>query len=337
MTYSLSQILVGLVAVAGLAFAAGLLWRRWRGGIEMAMVRDDFNDELAYGSEALELAQIRLATADSTLISTQNEREALSLELADRERQAATLRAESADHSRLLSEANRELRAARAELDQLGPLLEKRATEIAVLTGRLELLGAVEDRHARCGSTVAALEAQLEQTTAALESARTHELRATELEHTLAERALRLERLELAVDSSRQILDAPDMPANAGRRPAGNDVGGDDLRRIYGIGKVIERRLRALGVHRYEQISAWASDQIEHYAEQVGCSSERIRRDGWIESAARLVDLRNAGGLAETDRRKVRPPEQPKPQQPAARAAAQLARDSTPVSRSVNP
>ena len=60
---------------------------------------------------------------------------------------------------------------------------------------------------------------------------------------------------------------------------------GDDLKRIYGIGPVLEARLNALGLFRYEQIGRWGDDEIEAFQAQLPEFPGRIRREAWVKSA----------------------------------------------------
>ena len=60
---------------------------------------------------------------------------------------------------------------------------------------------------------------------------------------------------------------------------------GDDLKRIYGIGPVLEARLNALGLFRYEQIGRWGDDEIEAFQAQLPEYPGRIRREAWVKSA----------------------------------------------------
>ncbi len=61
--------------------------------------------------------------------------------------------------------------------------------------------------------------------------------------------------------------------------------GADDLKRIYGIGPVLEARLNALGLFRFEQIGRWGDDEIEAFQAQLPEFPGRIRREAWVKSA----------------------------------------------------
>jgi predicted flap endonuclease-1-like 5' DNA nuclease len=61
----------------------------------------------------------------------------------------------------------------------------------------------------------------------------------------------------------------------------------DDLKRIRGIGSVLEAELNRMDVTTYEQIAVWSEDEIETMAACLRVFPGRIRRDGWVEGARR--------------------------------------------------
>lgn len=69
-------------------------------------------------------------------------------------------------------------------------------------------------------------------------------------------------------------------------RPAGEP---DSLRRLPGVGKVLEGRLHALGVTRFDQIAAMSPDDIARLDEALS-SKGRIERDDWIGKARAFME-----------------------------------------------
>jgi len=69
---------------------------------------------------------------------------------------------------------------------------------------------------------------------------------------------------------------------------------GDDLKRIRGIGTLIEKKLNALGISRYGQIANWDAAEIARIS-QVLDFKDRIEREAWVEQARILV----SGGRTE--------------------------------------
>ena len=72
----------------------------------------------------------------------------------------------------------------------------------------------------------------------------------------------------------------------------------EDLKRIRGIGVLIEKKLNAMGVIRYEQIANWTSADIASVSAALDFKG-RIERESWVEQARIL----QAGGQTEFSRR----------------------------------
>jgi len=72
----------------------------------------------------------------------------------------------------------------------------------------------------------------------------------------------------------------------------------DDLKRIRGIGVLIEKKLNSLGITSYEQVANWSSADVERISEVLDFKG-RIERENWIEQARILA----SGGQTEFSRR----------------------------------
>jgi predicted flap endonuclease-1-like 5' DNA nuclease len=84
-------------------------------------------------------------------------------------------------------------------------------------------------------------------------------------------------------------------------RDASDMRGKDDLKRIRGIGVLLEKRLNILGYTRYAEIAEWTEADIERINEQLDFAG-RIERENWIEQARILA----AGGHSDFSRRQDR-------------------------------
>jgi predicted flap endonuclease-1-like 5' DNA nuclease len=71
-----------------------------------------------------------------------------------------------------------------------------------------------------------------------------------------------------------------------------------DLKRIRGIGVLIEKKLNQLGVLTYDHIANWTAQDIERVSQSLDFKG-RIERENWIEQARIL----SAGGQTEFSRR----------------------------------
>ena len=72
----------------------------------------------------------------------------------------------------------------------------------------------------------------------------------------------------------------------------------DDLKRIRGIGVLIEKRLNSVGVVSYDQVADWTTDDIDRVSASLDFKG-RIERENWVEQARILA----AGGQTEFSRR----------------------------------
>ena len=59
----------------------------------------------------------------------------------------------------------------------------------------------------------------------------------------------------------------------------------DDLKRIRGIGPVLERTLNRLGIATFAQIGRFSAEDIERVGTALNVFRRRIERDDWIGGA----------------------------------------------------
>ncbi len=77
--------------------------------------------------------------------------------------------------------------------------------------------------------------------------------------------------------------------SSVGGRVIGRGAAPDDLKRIKGIGVVIEKKLFAMGITTYEQIANFTDADVAAVSERLDFKG-RIEREQWIEQAQILVD-----------------------------------------------
>lgn len=84
---------------------------------------------------------------------------------------------------------------------------------------------------------------------------------------------------------------APEAPAAAAddtplfATPEGEP---DDLKKISGVGPVLETKLHALGITKYAQVAAFTKEEIDQVDERLSFKG-RIERDEWLKQAAELA------------------------------------------------
>ncbi|MHA1157314.1 MAG: 50S ribosomal protein L21 [Alphaproteobacteria bacterium] len=75
--------------------------------------------------------------------------------------------------------------------------------------------------------------------------------------------------------------------AEATKAPAAADAP-DDLKKISGVGPVLEKKLHALGIKTYTEIAGWSADDVTRIDDELNFKG-RIERDGWIDQARQLL------------------------------------------------
>ena len=70
------------------------------------------------------------------------------------------------------------------------------------------------------------------------------------------------------------------------------------MKRIRGIGVLIEKKLNSMGVVAYEQIANWNAADIDRVSQSLDFKG-RIERENWVEQARILA----SGGATEFSRR----------------------------------
>ena len=73
-------------------------------------------------------------------------------------------------------------------------------------------------------------------------------------------------------------------PAPAAEAPAG----GDDLKKLSGVGPALEKKLLEAGVTTFAQIAAWTEEDVAAMDEKLSFKG-RIEREGWIAQAQELA------------------------------------------------
>ncbi|MGH1421552.1 MAG: 50S ribosomal protein L21 [Hyphomonas sp.] len=88
--------------------------------------------------------------------------------------------------------------------------------------------------------------------------------------------------------------EAPAAPAaekpevDARGRIANFDGKADDLKKISGVGPVLEKKLNEAGIYFFSQIAALTAPQIEELEEEMSFPG-RIERDDWVKQAAEFA------------------------------------------------
>jgi predicted flap endonuclease-1-like 5' DNA nuclease len=264
-------------------------YRRRLRSLRDAVVRHRLNEEQLRG---------RLRQAESAHGSHEAQLADLQQEIADLRERSGELERLQREQERLAVEARRREEALAAELARVYEttarferdhgLLRIERDELAARTQRLRAL-AVPDRSAAEESPAAAaatVDGAMTRAEIADRDARIHELECQLREsrsHLHAAQAdlqtwkYRIAPLALHMkiqrDKARQAVEA---------QPT---VAGDDLRLIRGIGRGLQKKLRAEGVTGIAQIARMTSAELAALSVRVGLAPSRPERDRWAEQA----------------------------------------------------
>ena len=93
---------------------------------------------------------------------------------------------------------------------------------------------------------------------------------------------------------------APSKPAAAATSFARPSAEPNDLKKITGVGPVLEGKLNAIGITRLDQIAAFSAEDVAKVDELLNFKG-RIDRDDWITQANNLAAGAKSGDAQETD------------------------------------
>jgi predicted flap endonuclease-1-like 5' DNA nuclease len=310
MELNVLEVFLGLVVAAACGFLIAWLIRSqalsrstlYASSLEQLLAGTMRDRESAVGRERSRASEAHLALQEHT------ERVAeLEKELEHREMQAITYREEAIQLART-----------REELGQRLARQEKVSQEVeARLTARIRELkqqtGAESGGYRIPGSRstgpereLAALVAAHETDLAQLEARYLDMVRARDDELESVRKRLRESQEKLEAERPRETSPGPDQPigpAPTVLEPNSNGVGkkaeskrrprrprvreDDDLKRIAGVDADVEQALLLLGVTSFRQVARWKDKDIERMALKLYQPADRIRSEGWVESARR--------------------------------------------------
>jgi predicted flap endonuclease-1-like 5' DNA nuclease len=130
------------------------------------------------------------------------------------------------------------------------------------------------------------------------------EKRLMAIEHALFPVQTRLDELESAVRATRappaqppthlndSPVPAPRVAVREGSRNLLSHAGHgdpDDLKRIKGVARVLERTLHQAGVFYFWQIAEWSPEDVKYVDSRLTAFKGRIERDDWVHQAAELA------------------------------------------------
>ena len=142
--------------------------------------------------------------------------------------------------------------------------------------------------------TLESLKKQLAEETSTVESLQKKLATNADLRETLSNRELRIAELEQHLTAVSKAGTAHKVdsgtktkkPANAKTKTLFNPPKEkDDLKKIYGIGPVMEKTLNSLGITSFKQIANFGQEDNDRVAEALETFPDRIERDDWVGGA----------------------------------------------------
>ncbi len=242
--------------------------------------------ELGRRDKKIELLELQLSQSEAGLASEWESLKALKLEIADRQRRLDERGKQVSGKLRSSEESGQQLRL---QLRSMRRREERLQEELKASQQ------ALKEARQTSAARIARLESKLKknETMIAVLSADETPVVPPTVEPPIATE-------EPSVEASTNVPMAVEAPPEAAPPEAAppeaappddlpsQDMPPDDLRRIRGIGPVLERKLTDIGVTRFQQIAAWTDDDLVSVARRIGVGAGRIRKGGWVESAREL-------------------------------------------------
>jgi predicted flap endonuclease-1-like 5' DNA nuclease len=115
----------------------------------------------------------------------------------------------------------------------------------------------------------------------------------------------KLTALESQVARPALVVSAPDAaPRSATVRAGSRNLlthaaygKADDLKKIKGVAKVMEKMLHGIGVYYFWQIAQWSREDIDHADAKLTAFHGRIQRDGWVKQATAFARAPGAAAM----------------------------------------
>jgi predicted flap endonuclease-1-like 5' DNA nuclease/archaellum component FlaC len=220
--------------------------------------------------------------------------------------QTTTKDGEIARLQTLRQKQEKEIRDITAEFAELAPLkatVLERQNEISHLQKELQTLSrskqekidglqrSLKDHEASIQHLNARLKAAT-QNQAELKRLRQQSSELSALRDKLKQRDATIADLRKQLAAGRRRAKPAAVPKRAVRRPRKKQLytppkEKDDLKRIFGIGPVMEKTLNKLGVTSFQQIARFTRKDIERVAKALQSFPDRIVRDDWVGGAKR--------------------------------------------------
>ena len=199
-----------------------------------------------------------IKTRDGWITEMEEQQKELQADLDARISELDELKAESdTEKARLKEELAKATMTQKAEVEQL-------KVRVAEAEGALKLEKSASQPGQQDAATATDLRSQLAQREAEITGLR---IRITELEFL-----------------AREVKEPPSKTFPVGAKSE-SISDHDDLKKVFGIGPVLEKLLNEHGIYWFHQIAKWGPEEIQRYDSLLENFRGRIEREGWVASA----------------------------------------------------
>lgn len=122
----------------------------------------------------------------------------------------------------------------------------------------------------------------------------------SDLQRLLREKETECRRLERELAAANAIIEQlteQSIESDNGSGSVPVPMARDDLKRIKGVGPILERLLNEMGIFRLEQIAGFDNQDVERVQAGLKDFPDRIERDNWVGQARRLIREQRRGTI----------------------------------------
>ncbi len=315
MTYLLTQIMLCLLLTSILGLVVGWLLRGVRCRADINLLKKEVQvrgDEIKRSEQRIVVIKRSLKELENACKQEQQLAQKRIQQLEPYQAQAVWLRQELDDMTSLKDKQTTHLNTQLESLHSLQHEIKVNETIIQRLESQLRTQAAAKNRQVKeLMSRIGEIQPLAEQL-----NAKDHELRKTAAinKKRINELTQQLHQLQTQTNPGKQAstpmpanpvrsqaipgietpIAKPDAPNNQNRTAhatatpqsaLSTSPEQDDLKKIHGIGPVMERMLNDLGVTSFKQIMEFTRDDLEHVTAAIKVFPGRIERDDWIGGA----------------------------------------------------
>ncbi|MEM7040140.1 MAG: hypothetical protein AAF570_24425 [Bacteroidota bacterium] len=237
-----------------------------------------------------EIGQLKakIATLEAGLKTAQANLDLANKENGTHKAEIASLNARITDLEKQLASAQADLKAETAKCQGLHASMADLENQFAKANDEL---GAKSEEITGLNATIADLNAQL---TACQSSLKTANDKAAVVAVPVVKPAEEKPKAKLSKEETAKAdlerVAAKRDTINFGRIGMASADVKDDLKRVSGIGPFIEKKLNALGIYTFLQISKFTDEDVEAVTKAIEFFPGRIERDNWISQSGELKD-----------------------------------------------